>query len=329
MIRMRRGFTLIELLVVIAIIAILIGLLVPAVQKVREAASKAQCGNNLRQLGLAFHNCHDQNSKLPPALGLFPGTQFQPGAAFGNGFFHVLSFIEADNLYKSANGTLLGVPNIYYPGNNNVYSRPVKTFICPSDPSTDSSGGGTVTTNFTWGAGCYAFNALIVSKQNGINYTNPPTPNGSGYDPAGAARIPADITDGTSNTILIAEKYARCTNSSFAEGGGYWAYSALSRPALPAPMQPTPKPVYPGFEITFFTVFPGGGAAIGPASKFLLQPSPFAGNCDPTRASTAHAGGMNVVLADASVRNIATGITPNTWWFACTPSGGEVLGADW
>src|SRR5262249_6695416 len=145
---------------------------------------------------------------LPPALGLFPtSTPFGPGSAFGVGTFHLLAFIEQDNLYKNSLGVGLGVQS-YYPGNNQVYTRAIPTFVCPSDPSCRADGTVVDVNGVTWGASCYAFNSLIFSKQNGINYTNPPTPNGSGYDPAGAARIGTDFPDGTSNTFLIAEKYA-------------------------------------------------------------------------------------------------------------------------
>src|SRR5438309_1335870 len=146
--RSRRGFTLIELLVVIAIIAILIGLLVPAVQKVREAAARSQCSNNLKQIGIGTHNMHDQLSKLPPSRGFFPGDGSSSFGNYGTYLFHLLPYIEQDNLLKS------GGPIVNFPaGNTNpAYTafsgangqqpvgKPVKTYQCPADPSLPASG---------------------------------------------------------------------------------------------------------------------------------------------------------------------------------------------
>ncbi len=313
----RHGFTLIELLVVIAIIAILLGLLLPAVQKVRDAADRIKCSNNLKQLGLAAQHYHDAHQHLPPGVGYYPPA----GGAFGTYFFHLLPYLEQDARYRNALGSVSfpppdGATLVFYPGNNNVYSQPVEIFLCPSDPSVGP--GGVVTVNgVSFGASSYAPNALVVA------------PNG----PQGKARLTADIPDGTSNTLLHAEKYARCSNTSmvpaFRDGGTAWAYCAsLVFPWLQPPMDLPPQAFGPGFAIPAFAAR-GAPDAVGEGSRFQVRPTPFLGNCDPTRASTAHAAGMLVGLADGSVRTLAPGLSGTTWWAAVTPSGGEVLGPDW
>jgi prepilin-type N-terminal cleavage/methylation domain-containing protein len=274
----RSGFTLIELLVVIAIIAVLIGLLLAAVQRVREAGNRIRCNNNLRQLGLAAHHCHDVHGKLPPMLGYFPQ---EDGNAYGGVFFHLLPFLEQINLYNLAFDP---VTSTYDARRSCLYSTSLKIYLCPSDPTVQSPGLGP-----SWAPGNYAANYRVFGT-------------GGPQTWQGLARIPASFTDGTSSTILFAEKYARCNDQ-----GTAWARIDTD------PWQPA------------FAVF-----VFGPASKFQVQPAPFDSSaCDPRLASTPHSSGMQVCLADGSVRSISGGISPQTWWAACTPAGGEILGADW
>jgi prepilin-type N-terminal cleavage/methylation domain-containing protein len=320
----RRGFTLIELLVVIAIIAVLIGLLLPAVQKVREAANRIKCANNLKQLGLAAHHFHDLNDHFPPGIGYYPPAS----GAFGTYFFHLLPYLEQDNLYRAALGSVpfpppAGPTAVFYPGNNNVYSQRVAVFLCPSEPNVGSDGV-VLVDGFSFGASCYGPNAMVSAENTFSTY--PPIT----ISPQGKTRI-ADIRDGLSNTILHAEKYARCSNTymapAFQDGGTAWAYcTAPAFPWQPPPMTLPGKAFQAGFCLPA-QASRGAPDAIGPGSKFQLQPTP--GNCDPTRAATAHSGGMLVGLADGSIRTLAPSMSGDTWWAAVTPSGGEVLGSDW
>jgi prepilin-type N-terminal cleavage/methylation domain-containing protein len=319
----RRGFTLIELLVVIAIIAILIGLLVPAVQKVREAANRMSCQNNLHQLGLAAHGYHNEQKHLPPGLGYYPIAE---NGVFGGSFFHLLPHLEQGNLFRSALGVVpfpapVGPTNVYYPGNNNVYGQRVPLFLCPSDPSV---GDGVVSINgFSFGATCYGPNALLTGA---ANITAKPFK----LDPQGMTRF-TSITDGTSNTILYAEKYARCTNTTmappFQDGGAAWAYCANGTFSWqPEPMTLPLKMFLAAFCVPAVANL-GAPDALGPTSIFQVQPPQ--GKCDPTRAATSHAGGIQVCLADGSVRALAPGLSGDTWWAAVTPRAGDVLGPDW
>jgi prepilin-type N-terminal cleavage/methylation domain-containing protein len=316
----QRGFTLIELLVVIALIAILIGLLLPAVQKVREAANRIKCANNLKQMGLAAHNYHDVNQHFPPGVGYYPTTA---NGTFGTYNFHLLPYLEQDNLFRSSLGTVLfpppdGPTAVYYPGNNGVYSQLVAVFLCPSDPSV-GPGGVVLIKGVPFGAASYVANGMIAGQ------TTPPGPQGKTQM--------SDITDGLTNTILHAEKYARCTNTIsvplFRDGGTAWAYTtAVIFAWQPPPMDLPSRAFQPGFAIGGLVPL-GAADAVGPRSKFQVRPTPFEGNCDPTRAATAHLGGIQVGLADGSIRRLSAAMSGDTWWAAVTPADGELPGSDW
>jgi prepilin-type N-terminal cleavage/methylation domain-containing protein len=296
----RHGFTLIELLVVIAIIAVLIGLLLPAVQKVREASARAKCQNNLKQIALACHNAHDAHGFMPPGIGSFPNRVIGD-SAYEVILFHLLPYVEQGALYEMsrANGTASAK-------NNHVYRQAIPLYNCPSDPSAD---GGVATDNLgtVWGTSTYAGNTQALCNVDPLTGTllRPPV---------FYATLSGSFQDGTSSTLLFAEKYARCTKPpEFPEGGNFWAYSELAG---------TVEPLHPGFEISWRVY------STGPGSKFNVRPTPFSGNCDPTLASTPHEA-MQAAMADGSVRSISPSISGAIWWALCTPRGGEPLGNDW
>jgi prepilin-type N-terminal cleavage/methylation domain-containing protein len=296
--RRRDGFTLIELLILIAIIGTLAGLLLPAVQKAREAANNASCANQLRQLSLAALQAHNTQGALPPGMGWYPRPT-APGA-FGTALFHLLPYIEQDALYDASaqNGNFLA-------GNNGVQAYPIPQYRCPSDPST----GGTAViqdeSGIARGTSSYAANAQVFC-------TVAPT-TGVLQSPQGYASIPSSIPDGTSNTILFSEKYATCNNSAYPQGGNLWAYINTNN---------NPPPYYPLFGLSW------NNNSVGVGSLFQNRPVPYQGNCDPTLASSPHPRGINISMADGSMRTLSNSITGPTWWALCTPAGRELPSLD-
>lgn len=302
-----RGFTLIELLVVIAIIAILIGLLLPAVQKVREAANRAQCQNNLKQMSLATVNCSDTHQgSMPIGCGRYPNPNQAPYNSYASMLFHILPYMEQQNLY---NLTLQPKDPTGQNGSNNPTYSPfwgyltgtIKTYVCPSDPSTvqnPNANGSSMPVPpgvGKYGNVSYGYNDIMFPQQ---------------WD--GYKRYPASITDGTSNTIFFADKTPNCQ-----AGPGAWYNGS----ALFAEYDWTPAGAdwYPLFS-------PLPVSTCGNLCK-------SEGNCPSqpgySNPVSYHTAGINVGMGDGSVRLIPQGISLNTWLYALTPAGGEVLGSDW
>jgi type II secretory pathway pseudopilin PulG len=270
----RPGISLIEVLVVLAILVFLLGWLLTSVRSVRKAAAQSVCHNNLRQMCLGTIECADANaSKLPPLVGSYPGEGQFSGK--GTVFFHILPYIEQDTLYKAS----LDGEKHYSVWNASTFSKEIKVYTCPDDPSAPEDGrykGWLATSS-------YAGNFLVFGDP--VNKTL-----------QGRNRFPASIPDGTSNTIMFSERYQMCKGTPCA-----WGYAGDTAWA----------PVFAYF------------------SQGKFQTAPTQAECNPSLAQSAHPQGITVGMCDGSSRTVSRTISPLTWWHACTPAGGEVLGADW
>jgi prepilin-type N-terminal cleavage/methylation domain-containing protein len=337
-----RGFTLIELLVVIAIIAILIGLLVPAVQKVREAAGRIQSTNNLKQQVLATHNYVDQHSGgLPNTLGTSVPNDPNWGAAylpshFGTQYYWLLPYIEQDTVYKSTEINCNGGCQ----SNSWNSGAIIKTFHAPNDPSLPASGALWCCGRNGGGRGATSYAANWHVFRGGWD---------EDWQKASIMRFPANITDGSSNTIFFAERYALCGDPAYrnvkedryvehiwgedGQNAGPTAYyysngagGPLYAPSFFAQAPGTPHPevnlqFYPWSYMTVPQIRPPVNA---PPGGFTA-----ANQCNPQRLQAYSAGGMTVGLGDGSCRTISPSISQLTFGLAVDPNDGQTLGSDW
>jgi prepilin-type N-terminal cleavage/methylation domain-containing protein len=298
----RSGFTLIEMLVVMMIIGVLVGLLLPAVQKVREFANRTKCQSNMHQVLVAtdgYTKEHGQN--LPPMGGSGAGGQNTSNPSFGTLFYFILPGVEQNPVY-TYHGP--GDYNSYYEASNPkdngygpsgfIVQQIVPVFKCPSDPTNQGpTGNGLIGLQVNgqsignWALSNYAGNFQVFAM--------------TGYPAATGPKAPRDISDGVSQTIYFAERYAQC--GQFACTWGDVNYGSTAT----------------------FAVSP-----VGTPPQFpLFQVRPLASQCNGALANTPHPSGMVVGMGDLSVRTVSPTVGPGTWTAAITPAGNDTLGTDW
>ena len=328
----RRAFTLIELLVVIAIIAVLIGLLLPAVQKVRSAADRIKCTNNLKQIGLALHSYHDANNHFPPGYvdgntnpNSTPDNDVGPGWGWAT---FILPYVEQDNVYRQIN---LKLP-MSDPANANISLQALPVFQCPSDSLQDPFD--VYDSTFTTPIARVAHSNYVACNGwiecfNGAGGN----PGNTGYDglagTAGTAGVGffwrnshtriGDVTDGMSNTIMAGERssnHAPATWTGAVAGGRCPAWMAGQ-----APYSPPPGPAYDNADFGEAFVLAHGNATHLPSADFpIFDPDVFYSLHTPQ--------GAHFVFGDGSVHFLASTISGTTYQYLCTIAGGEIAN-DW
>ena len=328
---MRRAFTLIELLVVIAIIAILIGLLLPAVQKIRSAAARIKCSNNLKQIGLAVQNYEAAFKRYPPGE---VNQFFQPGV-FASGYsvrVFLLPYIEQDNVYRQI--TLALSPT--NAANAVPLATPIPIFICPSDYMNDMPTGW-AGSNYRCNFGSNLLNGY--GPQNGdpggVNAMLAP-PNGGFF--VNSRYKYDDMLDGASNTACFSEHlkgdFSSATSSPDSDTYRPGTYPADIDQAWIDCMGTNINNLVTQFNSNAGGPWMSGGHTPSryyhsflPGSRSCAYPS----NRIVTTANSAHPQGVNLCMFDGSVHYVATTVSLQTWRALGTRNGGplEIIGPDW
>lgn len=300
----RLAFTLIELLVVIAIIAILIGLLLPAVQKVREAADRSTCSNNLKQIVLACHGYADSKMGRMPAYHAQRVNNQQGNQTTEHIFISLLPHLENEPLYRTF-GDPINLQATFAVGEGR--RAVVKVFACPAD---ETFADGLQHSSGSWASGCYVANFQVFGKPGGGNNWN--------NNPAGTPRIPSTIRDGLSNTAFFTERINTCTKAANTRRG-LWAHGGWNN---------SYSCVYAygdALGTTNYTSGMDGGFTgfVGATSDFKFEVQPE--SCTEVgRASTMHSAGLMIGMGDGGVRIARESMTDATWWALTTPNGRDV-----